>query len=245
MTTAPVADQLRLLDVQALDTRLQQLEHQRKNLPGHARVAEVAAQLADVDRAVVESKTAVVDLRRELTKAEGDVEQVRTRAARDQARMDSGAASVKDVQALSSELEALGHRTAALEEIELDVMVRLEAHEATLAEVTTAYDAMLEAQREAAAQLAQGIAQIDEEVASVTAERATRVAGLDAGLVTLYDKLRAQLGGLGVARLRGRTCEGCRLELNPGDVAQITAAAPEQVVRCEECGRILVRAAAQ
>ncbi|WP_372593870.1 zinc ribbon domain-containing protein [Actinotalea sp.] len=245
MTTAPVADQLRLLDVQALDTRLQQLEHQRKTLPGHARVAEVAVQLADVDRALVESKTAVGDLRRELAKAEGDVEQVRTRAARDQARLDSGAASVKDVQALSAELEALARRTAALEEIELDVMVRLEAHESALAEVTTAHEAMLEAQREAAAQLAEGLAQIDAEVETVRAERATRAAGIDAGLVTLYEKLRGQLGGLAVARLRGRTCEGCRLELNPGDVAQITAAAPEQVVRCEECGRILVRAAAQ
>ncbi len=244
MTTAPVADQLRLLDVQSLDTRLQQLEHSRKTLPGHARVAEVAAQRADVERAVVDSRTAVVDLRRELTKAEADVEQVRSRAARDQVRMDSGSVSVKDVQALSAEVEALARRTAALEEVELDVMVRLEAHETALAEVTAAHEALLDAQRQADAQLAEGIAQIDAEVATVTAERAARAVGLDAGLVTLYDRLRSQLGGLGVARLRGRTCEGCRLELNPGDVAQLNAAAPEQVVRCEEWGRILVRAAA-
>ncbi len=244
MTTAPVADQLRLLDVQALDTRLQQLEHSRRTLPGHARVAEVAAQRADVERAVVESRTAVADLRRELTKAEADVEQVRARAARDQARMDSGTASVKDVQALAAEVEALARRTAALEEVELDVMVRLEAHETALAGVTEAHEALLEAQRQADAQLAEGIAQIDAEVATVTAERATRAEGIDAGLVQLYDKLRGQLGGLGVARLRGRTCEGCRLELNPGDVAQLNAAPPEQVVRCEECGRILVRASA-
>ena len=245
MTTATVADQLRLLDVQALDTRLQQLEHQRKTLPGHTRVAEVAAQRADVERAVVESRTAVVDLRRELTKAEADVEQVRTRAVRDQARMDSGSASVKDVQALVAELETLGRRTAALEEVELDVMVRLEAHETALAGVMSAHEALLDAQREADAQLAEGLAQVDAEVATVTAGRAAQVEGIDADLVALYDRLRGQLGGLGVARLRGRTCEGCRLELNPGDVAQLNAAAPEQVVRCEECDRILVRVAAK
>jgi len=245
VTTATVADQLRLLDVQALDTRLQQLEHQRKTLPGHARVAEVAAQRADVERAVVESRTAVVDLRRELTKAEADVEQVRTRAARDQARMDSGSASVKDVQALAAELETLGRRTAALEEVELDVMVRLEAHETALEGVTAAHEGLLDAQRQADAQLAEGLAQVDAEVATVSAERAARVEGIDVGLITLYDKLRGQLGGLGVARLRGRTCEGCRLELNPGDVAKLNAAAPEQVVRCEECDRILVRVAAK
>ena len=243
MTTAPLADQLRLLDVQALDTRLQQLEHARRTLPGHARVAEVATQRADVEKALVESRTAVVDLRRELTKAEADVEQVRARAARDQARMDSGTASVKDVQALSAEVEALARRTAALEEVELDVMMRLEAHETALAGVTEAHDGLLDAQRQADGELAEGIAQIDAEVAAVIADRAARAVGLDAGLVTLYEKLRGQLGGLAVARLRGRTCEGCRLELNPGDVAHLNAAAPEQVVRCEECGRILVRAA--
>ncbi len=244
MTTAPVADQLRLLDVQALDTRLQQLEHSRRTLPGHARVAEVAARRIDVERALVESRTAVVDLRRELTKAEADVEQVRSRAARDQARMDSGTASVKDVQALASEVEALARRTAALEEVELDVMVRLEAHETALAGVTAAHDGLLDAQRQADAELAEGIAQIDAEVATVKDERAARVVGLDVALVALYEKLRGQLDGLAVARLHGRTCEGCRLELNPGDVSQIRAAAAEQVVRCEECGRILVRVAA-
>ena len=67
------------------------------------------------------------------------------------------------------------------------------------------------------------------------------VDGIDAGLVTLYDRLRNQLGGLGAAVLNGRRCEGCRLELNPSDVAAIKAKGPEQVARCEECSRILVR----
>lgn len=243
MTTAPVADQLRLLEVQALDTRTQQLAHQRRTHPAHARVAELAAQVADLESAVVTSRTAAGDLRRELTKAEADVEQVRSRATRDQARMDSGAASVKDVQALATELENLTRRQAALEEIELDVMERLEAHETALAGVTQARDELLASQQAAQADLAAQLAVIDEQVAAVSTERATRVEGLDAGLVTLYERLREQLGGLAVAALRGRRCEGCRLELNPSDVAHLNAAEPEQVVRCEECGRILVRGA--
>lgn len=245
MTTAPVADQLRLLEVQALDTRTQQIRHQTTHHPARAAVVEAAGRLADVEAALVASRTAVGDLRRELTKAEQDVEQVRSRAARDQARLDAGTASVKDVQALSAELEALARRQQDLEEVELEVMERLEAHETALADLTRARDEVAAAHTEATAQLEKELAVLEDEAARVAEERARQAEGLDQGLVTLYDRLREQLGGLGVAALRGRRCEGCRLELNPGDVARITAAPPEQVVRCEECGRILVRGAGE
>lgn len=241
MTTAPVADQLRLLEVQALDTRAQQIAHQRRTHPAHQAAEELSARLADLEAAVVTSRTAAGDLRRELAKAEADVEQVRSRATRDQARLDSAAVSAKDAQALTSELTALGRRQADLEEIELEVMERLEAHESALAELTKARDELLEKQQSAAGDLGRELAALDAQAAEVAAERSRRAEGIDAGLVTLYERLREQLGGLAVAPLRGRRCEGCRLELNPSDVSRINAAPAEQVVRCEECGRILIR----
>jgi predicted nucleic acid-binding Zn-ribbon protein len=190
---------------------------------------------------VVTSRTAASDLRRELAKAESDVEQVRSRSERDQARLDSAAVSAKDAQALTSEIEALTHRQAALEEIQLEVMERLEAHESTLTELTKARDELLTKQQQAAADLERELADLNAQAAQVAVDREARVQGLDSGLVALYDRLRAQLSGLGIAPLRGRRCEGCRLELNPSDVARLNAAPAEEVVRCEECGRILVR----
>ena len=142
MTTAPAADQRRLLDVQALDTRLDQIAHKKRTLPELARLTELDSQVTDLHTALVTSQTAVSDLQRELRKAEADVEQVRVRAARDQARLDSGTGSPKDLQALQSELGTLGRRQAELEEVELDVMERLEAHEKALAEVTTAHESL-------------------------------------------------------------------------------------------------------
>jgi len=241
MATAPAADQRRLLDVQALDTRLDQLAHKKRSLPELARLLELDAQVADLYTALVTSRTAADDLRRELTKAEADVEQVRVRAARDQARLDSGQGSPKDLQALQSELVALGRRQGDLEEVELEVMERLEAHEGALAEVTTAHQALVEQKTVVEADRDAAFREIDAEAEKVRGERATAAEGLDAGLVTLYEKLRAQLGGVGAAALRGRRCEGCRLELNPLDLDAIRAKGEDQVVRCEECGRILVR----
>lgn len=241
MTIAPVADQLRLLVVQDLDTRLDQIAHRRTEVPALATLVALDARLADLGTALVTSRTAAADLRRELAKAETDVEQVRARAQRDQDRLDSGQASVKDTQALQSEIEHLAGRQSDLEEVELDVMERLEAHTAALDELEAA-NAEVVAQRERAeSERDAAFAALDDEAAGVRTERAKAADGLDAGLVALYEKLRAQLSGRGAAALVGRQCQGCRMELNPVDLAAVKAAPPEQVVRCEECGRILVR----
>jgi len=118
VTKATPQDQKRLLDLQALDTRLDQLAHKRSALAAHARIAELDARLADLDTAVAASRTAVGDIRREVTKAEADVQQVRDRAARDQQRLDSGQGTAKDLQALTSELASLARRQSELEEVE-------------------------------------------------------------------------------------------------------------------------------
>ncbi|MFD6140993.1 zinc ribbon domain-containing protein [Promicromonospora sp. NPDC060271] len=243
MATAPPEDQRRLLDVQALDTRVQQLAHQRKNLPALARLTELDGRIADLRASLVESRTRVADLRRELTKAESDVEQVRNRAERDQKRLDSGGVSAKDAVALTDELRSLAARQAALEEVELDVMERLEAHEEALATVEAANGELVAEKAEVEAERDAAWAEIDAQVQATAGERAKAVDGLDAALVKLYESIRARQGGTGAALLNGNRCDGCRMDLPPADLATIRSAAPDAVVRCEECGRILVRVA--
>lgn len=243
MATAPPEDQRTLLEVQELDTRLQQLVHQRRTHPSLATIAELDGRLADLQGSLVDSRTAVSDLEREVAKAEADVAQVRTRAERDQQRLDSGALSAKDSQAVLSEIESLARRQSVLEDVELEVMERLEAHQESLAKVEAAHAELVAGKDKATAERDAAWAEIDTAGRAVQAERAKVAGGLDAGLLALYDKLRAQLGGQGAAALRGGRCEGCRLELNAGDLAAVRSAPPEQVVRCEECGRILVRLA--
>jgi predicted nucleic acid-binding Zn-ribbon protein len=241
VATAPPEDQRRLLEVQALDTRAQQLAHQRKTLPALATLAELDGRISDLRASLVESRTRVADLKRELTKAETDVEQVRNRAERDQQRLDAGGVSAKDAVALTDELGSLATRQAALEEIELDVMERLEAHEDALAKVEAANDELVGERAKVEAERDAGWAAIDAQVQEMAGERAKAADGLDTALIKLYEKIRTQLGGTGAAVLNGNRCEGCRMDLPPGDLATIRNAAPDAVVRCEECGRILVR----
>lgn len=241
MATAPVAEQRRLLEVQGFDTRAQQLLHKRRNLPVLKTIASLDAELVDVDKALVVSRTEAGDLRRELTKAEDDVEQVRTRAARDQTRLDSGMVGAKDAQALVNELASLARRQEALEEIELDIMERLEAHEDALGKLERARQTTKEAHDAAIAARDAEFAAIDADRSVVATQRATVVNAVTPALIALYEKVREQSGGLGAASFEGRRCGGCRMELSPVDVAAINGASPETIVRCAECGRLLIR----
>lgn len=243
MTTAPAADQVRLLTVQDLDTHLDQLAHRRRTAPVLQTITDLEARATDLASALVTSRTAASDLRRELSKAESDVEQVRGRAQRDGLRLDAGQVSAKDVQALTSEIASLGRRQEVLEEIELDVMERLEAHTGVLAELESAHATVAAELTAAQAERDAVFAALDDEVAQLSDERTRAADGLDPTLLALYERLRGHLSGRGAATLQGRQCLGCRMELGPVDLEEIRRAADDQVARCPECGRILVRTA--
>lgn len=241
MVTAAPQDQWRLLDVQDHDLKLTQLAHRSRTLPEHARVTELEQRLRVLGDQVVSARTVAGDLARDLAKAEADVEQVRQRAARDSARLTAGQGSPKDLQALQHEIDSLAQRQAALEDVQLEVMERLEAAQETLAERETEV-ARVEAElAEVTAARDTALAAVADESAAVTRAREDAAAGIPADLLAVYERVRASGGGIGAARLRSRRCEGCRMELNPVDLGRFRSAAPDVVLRCEECGRILVR----
>ena len=242
MTTASPEDQLRLLSLQALDTRAQQLVHARKNHPSLATIAQLDKQIADLHGSLVDSRTAVSDIERELAKAEADVAQVVARTEKNQQRLDSGSLGAKDALAVTDELASLARRQGVLEETQLEIMERLDAHQDALDKVEAAHQQLVDAKAAAEAERDAAFAEIDTQRKELAAERADAVTTVDAGLVKVYEQIRARVGA-GAAALRGGRCEGCGLELNPVDLAAARSAAPDQVVRCEDCGRILVRVA--
>ncbi|MFG2607773.1 zinc ribbon domain-containing protein [Streptomyces sp. NPDC048514] len=243
MNAAP-ADQIRLLDVQDLDVRLQQLAHRRRSLPEHAEIASLNKDLTQLRDLLVAAQTQDSDTAREQTKAEQDVDQVRQRAARDQQRLDSGAVtSPKDLASLQHEIVSLAKRQGDLEDVVLEVMERREAAQERVTELTERAASVQAKIDDASGRRDAAFEEIDGEVASVTKEREVIAASVPADLLKLYDKLREQQGGIGAAKLYARTCQGCRQELAITELNEIRGAAPDTVVRCENCRRILVRTA--
>ncbi len=242
MPTAPAADQVRLLAVQELDLHLQQAHHRRDTLPVLATIAELEGEAGELGDHIIALSTDAGDIRREVTKAEDDVQNVRARAERDRAKLDSGNASAKDLQALQSEVVALAKRQGDLEDVELEAMERLEVADEVLATAKARALEIEAALVQAVAERDAAFAVIDAEIAGLTAERVAAAGGIDAGLMALYEKLRASHGGIGAAVLEGIQCQGCHMNVNPGDLANMQAASADEVLRCEECGTILVRA---
>ncbi|WP_455356144.1 zinc ribbon domain-containing protein [Streptomyces sp. SYSU K217416] len=243
MNAAP-ADQIRLLDVQALDVRLSQLAHKRKSLPEHAELDSLTKDLTQLRDLLVAAQTEESDTAREQTKAEQDVDQVRQRAVRDQQRLDSGAvSSPKDLENLQREITSLAKRQGDLEDVVLEVMERRESAQERVGELTERVASVQAKTDDATGRRDAAQQEIDAEIATITKEREVVAASVPADLMKLYEKLRVQQGGIGAARLYQRRCEGCRLELNITEVNEVKAAAPDTVLRCENCRRILVRTA--
>jgi predicted nucleic acid-binding Zn-ribbon protein len=242
LSAAP-QEQWRLLDVQDHDTRLAQIAHRVATLPEHAEIERLRTRLGTFASELVVARTRADDLARELTKAEADVEQVRQRAARDRARLEAGQGSAKDLLSMQHELQTLAQRQNVLEDAELEVMERQETAATELARLVAEHERVQAELAELESRRDEQIAGLDAEAATVSQAREQAAAGLPGDLLALYERVRANAGGVGAARLSRRRCEGCRLELNATDLGRIRVAADDAVIRCEECGRILVRTA--
>lgn len=191
---------------------------------------------------VVAAETIASDLELEQRKADADVEQVRDRSKRDQDLLDSGSiGDPKQLQSLQSEIESLARRQSDLEDVELEIMERVDGARKAVEVLTAQREERVAEVAELEALVTSQLAEIKAEEVSVLTERAEVTSGLPEDLLSLYDKIRADHGGLGAAPLYRGRCEGCRLELPPTDIANFRDAAPDEVLRCEECRRILVR----
>ena len=237
------AAQLRLLDLQGSDTALAQLAHRRATLPELAEIAKRDARLTELGDEIVQVETELADVAGEQRRLENEVDAVRTRAARDEQRLQGGGVPAKELEGLQHEITTLARRQSVLEDELLEIMERREELDTSLAALT-GQRAEVESERsefETARDAAFG--EIDAAVTQRTAQRAEVAATLPADLITLYERAREHGGGVGAAMLRQRRCEGCHIELAGSELAAVRAAAEDEVVRCDNCRRILVRTA--
>jgi predicted nucleic acid-binding Zn-ribbon protein len=236
--------QLRLLDLQALDSALDRLAHKRKTLPELAEIVRLDGLLEGLDGDVALAEVAVADLQRELDKAEADIEQVRVRKARDEERLASGAITQpKQLEELQHEVATLAQRQSDLEDAELDVMERMEAAQAELAALAERRASHREERGRTVDAREAAWLEIDAEVERARAERVTVAGEITADLLALYEKIRASEGGVGAGALERGRCGGCRLDLMNNEKADVRAASVDEVLRHDGCGRILVRTA--
>ncbi|MGH3331516.1 MAG: zinc ribbon domain-containing protein [Nocardioidaceae bacterium] len=234
--------QLKLLDVQELDTRLGQLQHKLATMPQVAELEALVRARTEVADQARDVQIRVDDLTRDQKRADADVEQVKARRTRDKDRIEQGLiTNPKDLERMQHEMVSLERRITELEDAELEVMEQLETAQGELESLQrrlTEVDEKIAATSQSRDEVA---GQVDAQLVEVAEERKQTASGMPEDLIALYTRLREQKGGVGAAALRARRCSGCSLELNAADLAVIAKTPVDVVVRCEECSRILVR----
>jgi predicted nucleic acid-binding Zn-ribbon protein len=233
--------QLRLLDLQAVDTALAQSSHRRRTLPELATIADCDKRAAELRVELVDAETALADLDAAQRRLEADVETVRQRAEKDQSRMSASGVPAKEITGLQHEVASLARRQSVLEDELLELMESRESAETEVLALTGRLGEIEAERAEAESARDKIFAELADVEAAYHAERIALAESMPADLLTLYGKVRETSGGVGAAMLRQRRCEGCRLDLAGNELSAVRTAKPEQVLRCENCRRILIR----
>ena len=238
---APLDQQRTLLELQTHDSAVDRLNHRRTSLPEHARLKQLATNLAAIDQLVAERQGELATVSREQARFEDEIEMVRRKAESEEARAISGrVTSPKELTAIQEEVGALRRRQGALEDELLERMERRETLDAELAELSTRREGVTSDQAEVTKTRDAALDEIDHELEVQRAARALLEPKVGAELRKLYEQIRTRQGGVGAGALRGDTCQGCRTSLSRVELNAMRALPPERIKRCEHCRRILV-----
>jgi uncharacterized protein len=231
-----------LLALQELDTNADVLRHRRDHLPERAELATLQDELAALEAASAPLRQQRHEIAKAQQALEDQIALVSDKVDNVNLQMYGGSTSnAKELQALQQELDSLGRRRSSLEDQVLEQMVAAEPVDAELAAVADKREALDAKAVDATAALVEAETTIDSELARLEAQRAALAAGIDAGLLERYEKLRARLRGVGVARLEGARCNGCHLTLPAAEAEQVRRQARDEgVATCPECDRLLV-----
>ena len=238
---ASTEQQSLILELQLLDNEIMQSNTKLKSLPEIEQLLHIEKRVtaANNELAVVKSEADQIAL--ELRRGEVDVETVTDRITKDEARLSSGNATPKELEQLQHEVESLKKRQEALEEIELEIMIRNDAVIARSNTLTTDLASLQTLKDEISGRLQSATDEINKVIADKNTARNLVAGKIEKALIDLYEKIRGNAGGVGAAALVGNKCNGCNLAINAVEMDRIKSLAKDELLRCEECRRILVR----
>jgi predicted nucleic acid-binding Zn-ribbon protein len=160
---------------------------------------------------------------------------------KDEARLNAGTASPKELEQTQHELATLAKRKAELEDGELEIMMRHDSVKKRLDELANDEVGLKQLELELNVRLENAKTEISADLERAKSDRASLVPQIEIALYELYEKVRTSANGVGAALLIGNKCDGCHLEINAIEIERIKSLSTDELLRCEECRRILVR----
>jgi predicted nucleic acid-binding Zn-ribbon protein len=228
------------LELQLLDNEIMQANTKLKSLPEIEQLLHIDKRITAATEELETVKAEADKIALELRRGEVDVETVTDRIKKDEARLSSGNATPKELEQTQHEVETLKKRQLALEEIELEIMVRSEAITARTNTLTTDLASLETLKAEINQRLTAASGEINTVITNKQSDRNVVGAKIEKPLLDLYEKIRSS-SGVAAAALVGNKCNGCNLAINAVEMERIKSLAKDELLRCEECRRILVR----
>ena len=238
---ASASDQRSILDIQKFDFQSATLRNKAATLPEIAEITSLTIKQNNARDLRIAAETELSDVKRELARAEGDVEQIVTRIERDEKRLGSGTGTPKELEQTQHELVTLGARRSELEEVELEIMMRVDGIKERITDLSGQENQLALEIADLNIRKENALAAIHTELEGIESDRKSTVQSVGPEILALYEKIREGNNGIGAAALAGNQCKGCNLTLNTIELQRIAGLADDEVVRCEECRCILVR----
>ena len=230
-----------IFELQLLDNEIMQANTKLKSLPEIEQLLHIDKRIVTATDELTTVKAEADQIALELRRGEVDVATVTDRIKKDEARLASGNATPKELEQLQHEVGTLKKRQEALEEIELEIMVRSEAITARTNTLTTDLASLETLKAEINQRLTTASGEINTVIKTKQSDREKVVVKIEKPLIDLYEKIRTASGGVAAAALVGNKCNGCNLAINAVEMERIKSLAKDELLRCEECRRILVR----
>lgn len=237
---ADAAQQRLLVDLASVDSELTRIAHRRANLAEQKEYEGLQAQLRAASDEAAALDIALEDLDAQVAKLDSEVAAVRQREDRDRSLLATGTGNAKDLTELQHELATLERRQSSLEDSELELMERREELESQRELLRLKTDEMAAALADIERRQRATTIDLDADQNHAQQRRDGLGASIDAELLDVYERQRRS-GGPGAGLLQGNKCGACRIELDRGELSRISTAPADEVLRCPECGAILVR----
>lgn len=212
------------------------------------------ALMADIDSRIGETEE-VIEAREVLAEAEANAARVRREQRELDATLedldakmrpietklyDGSVRNPRDLSDLQKELTGMKARRGKLDDQGLEMMETVEKANTMLALATKSLEAAEADWREEQRELVENRERAERETGAFHAERKRWAEIMEPFMLGLYENLRVQKNGRGVARVERTTCQGCRISLPSHIVQRVRTGS--QLVQCPSCERILVGA---
>jgi predicted nucleic acid-binding Zn-ribbon protein len=229
-----------LLALQDIDTALAAIANRRPRLPELAAQRAAAAAVAGHHSAMAAVRQRIADAETAIETAEHAATAITTKRARLEAQLKTVIAP-REAEALMSQIATLNAQRGELDDQELEALDAQATAEGELGELMMRSPDLEAALEAAELELQRATGELAAEETALLERRPAATAGLSAAEIAAYDTARRHHDGVAIARLEGRRCQGCHLDLSAAEMDTVKATPEGTLPECPQCGRFLAR----